>query len=219
MKLYHFLISCTVALGLGLSASEKMLDSVQAQLPPSDLAQNTNRPIQTLPNVDGIRFRALNYELSETRSHQWLEQAIRRELPGVANVRYLYNSIDLNGDGRDEKLVYLVGSSTCGTGGCTMLIFRATGQGYSLISRHTIVNNPIVVSTKKTKGWRDIVLFVAGGGAKPSYHTLKFDGSAYPSNPSTAPQVSPGTIISGTAIIADQISPGVGIVLSNPAPN
>ncbi|MEP0919661.1 hypothetical protein NC981_22795 [Leptolyngbya sp. DQ-M1] len=222
MKLYRFLMSFTVALGLGLNESPKIPALAQAQLSEGNhalkVAQRLNRPMQALPNVNGIRFRALNYKFSETQSHPGLEEAIRRELSGdVTTIRYLYNSIDLDGDGRNEKIVYLVGSTTCGTGGCTMLIFRTTGQGYSLISRHTIVNNPIVVSTQKTKGWRDIVLFVGGGGGKPSYHSLKFDGSAYPSNPSTAPEVAPGTIVNGTAIVADQISPGVGIAFGQPA--
>ncbi|HTL87802.1 MAG TPA: hypothetical protein VL134_00265, partial [Leptolyngbya sp.] len=36
-----------------------------------------------------------------------------------------------------------------------------------------------------------------------------------PSNPSTAPVVASGTVVSGTAIVADQISPHVGLVLGN----
>ncbi len=96
-----------------------------------------------------------------------------------------------------------------------MMIFKGTGSGsYKRISQHTLVNNPIVVSNKKTKGWRDLVLFVAGGGAKPSYHSLKFNGSTYPSNPSTAPMLPQGIIVTGTAVIAEQISPNVGTPLS-----
>ena len=37
--------------------------------------------------------------------------------------------------------------------------------------------------------WRDenLILFVSGGGAAPNQHNLKFDGTKYPLNPSTAP--------------------------------
>lgn len=177
----------------------------------SNRPSSPDRPVETLPNVEGIRFRALTYERAESIDAPALEVAIARELSGkVANIRYLHNAIDLNGDGRYEVIAYLVGSSTCGTGGCTMMVFQGTGAGsYRLISRHTVINNPIVVSNATTKRWRDLVVYVAGGGAS-GYHVLKFNGSAYPSNPSTAPRVPQGTIVTGNAVIADKISSGVG---------
>jgi hypothetical protein len=207
MNLYRSLMLLTVALGLGLSVSPTIPISAQSS---QGEAQKIAQSVEPLPNVGGIRFRNLTFKRSETRSLPSLEAAIRREFP-TGKIRYLYNRIDLDGDGREEVVAYL--TSSCGTGGCSMLILRAMGDGYSLISRHTIVNNPVVVSTTKTNGWRDIILYVAGGGAKPSYNVLKFDGSAYPRNPSTAPELPSGTIVSGAAIVADKISPEVGIVL------
>jgi hypothetical protein len=177
--------------------------------------------LQTLPNADGVQFRALTYQRAESISAPALEAAIVRELSGnTTGIRYLYNTIDLNDDGRDEVIAYLLGSSVCGTGGCTTMIFQPTGLGvYRLVSRLTIVNNPVVVSDGKTNGWRDLVLHVAGGGAQSGYHVLRFNGSTYPSNPSTAPRVPQGTIVTGSAVIANQISPGVGIALpSRPLP-
>jgi hypothetical protein len=214
MQMYRVILSLTAALGIGLSLNPLLQTPTTAQLS-NKIAQNSETPLETLANVDNIRFRALTYQRSQTQRDSEVEAAIRRELSGdVTNVRYLYNSIDLDGDGRDEKIVYLASPSTCGTGGCTMLILKAAGKGYSLLSRHTIVNSPIVVSNTTTKGWRDIILLVAGGGMRPSYHILKFDGSAYPSNPSTAPKLASGTIVTGTALISDQIRPGVGIPLT-----
>lgn len=213
MQMQRVLLSLTAALGIGFSLNSWFQAPTAAQS--SKIAQNSESPLETLPNVDNIRFRALTYQRSQTQSNSAIEAAIRRELSGdVANVRYLYNSIDLDGDGRDEKIVYLVSQSTCGTGGCTMLILKPAGNGYSLLSRHTIVNSPIVVSNTRTKGWRDIILFVAGGGIQPSYRSLKFNGSTYPSNPSSAPKLAPSTIVTGTALISDQIRPGVGIPLT-----
>lgn len=175
-----------------------------------------NPSLETLPNVGDVRFRALTYERAEANNAPALEVAIARELSGdVEGVRYLYNAIDLDGDGRYESVVYLTGSSTCGTGGCTMMIFKATGMGYALVSRHTVVNNPIVVSNTTTNGWRDLVTYVAGGGAEPSYHILRFDGSTYPSNPSTAPKVAAGTIVAGNALISNKITPDVGLPIVN----
>jgi hypothetical protein len=177
----------------------------------------SDSPLELLPNAGGIRFRALTYQRAESNPAPALEQAIARELAGDSSgIRYLYNTIDLNGDGRNEVITYLVGSPVCGTGGCTLMIFQPTGSGsYRLISRLTIVNNPIVISDTQTNGWRDLVLYAAGGGPTPGYHILKFNGSTYPSNPSTAPGLPQGTIVTGRAVIANQISPGIGIPLSN----
>ncbi|MBD1845948.1 hypothetical protein H6F89_21550 [Cyanobacteria bacterium FACHB-63] len=245
MKLYHALLSFSVALGLGISACQNSTVSaklskdnrsadrsaqtlpVESSNPSVEAAQNpdqavfnednrtievegSDQSIEPLPNVNGIRFRALTYQRSETRSGEGINAAIRREFP-TGEIRYLYNNIDLDGDRRSEVVVYI--TSDCGSGGCPMLILQATGNGYRTVSRHTLVNNPIVISNTRTNGWRDIVLYVAGGGAKPSYHILKFEGSTYPSNPSTAPEVTPGTIVSGSAIVSDKLSPNVGIVL------
>ena len=54
-------------------------------------------------------------------------------------VRYYYNRVDLDDDGTPEAIVYLVGSYTCGTGGCTAVIFTPTGQDYRLVSRLSLV--------------------------------------------------------------------------------
>jgi len=207
MNLYRSLMLLTATLGLGLSVSLTIPVSAQSS---QGEAQKIDQSVKPLPNVGKIRFLNLTFKRSETRSLPSLAAAIRREFP-TGKIRYLYNRIDLDGNGREEVVVYL--TSSCGTGGCSMLILRTMGNDYSLISRHTVVNNPVIVSTTKTNGWRDIILYVAGGGAKLSYNILKFDGSAYPPNPSTAPELPSGTIVSGAAIVADKISPEVGIAL------
>jgi hypothetical protein len=83
-------------------------------------------------------------------------------------VRYYYNRVDLNDDGQSELVVYFVGSYTCGSGGCTTLIFTPTGQDYRLVSKLTVVNAPILVTPQKTAGWKDLVILVSGGGATRS---------------------------------------------------
>jgi hypothetical protein len=38
------------------------------------------------------------------------------------------------------------------------------------------------------KGWRNLAVFVAGGGIMPGYFAeLQFDGKSYPENPSIGP--------------------------------
>ena len=69
-----------------------------------------------------------------------LEQTIRREVPELAGEgsatsamaarsRYSYTRVDLNGDGKDETLVYLTGPYFCGTGGCNLQIYAREGSG------------------------------------------------------------------------------------------
>ena len=104
-----------------------------------------------------------------------------------------------------ETVVYLVGSYACGSAGCTALIFRSDDETHQLLSRLVLVNNPIVVSDQTTNGWRDLILYVAGGGAESAYHVLEHSGGTYPENPSVAPTLEAGTVVTGDAYIANEI--------------
>lgn len=108
-------------------------------------------------------------------------------------------------------MVYLVGSYTCGTGGCTTLIFTPKGQDYRLVSEHSLVHDPILVTPEKTAGWKNLVIRVGGGGIKPQYSRLRFNGRTY-SKPSVESAVAPNSTLTGIAIVADAFS-GTGIVL------
>ncbi|MGG3450498.1 hypothetical protein ABER98_11535 [Domibacillus aminovorans] len=126
-------------------------------------------------------------------------------------VRYYYNRIDINGDGVPGVIVYLVGPFVCGTGGCSLVIFKQLNQSYQLISSFTLVNNPIIVSRNKTNGYNDLIMFVSGGGIEPYYAEIKYGANGYPSNPSVQPKVKPGTKVTGIAVISDDISTSPGI--------
>ena len=126
----------------------------------------------------------------ETKPDKDLEAAILRVSPdytrkivdiegGTGRGRYVYGRVDLNGDGRDEVLVYLLGSIFCGTGGCNLLLFTQTQNGYSLINNFPISRLPVIVSTKRTKGWNDLIRLESGGGAKASCVRHTFDGKHY----------------------------------------
>jgi hypothetical protein len=93
---------------------------------------------------------------------------------------------DLNDDGRDDAIVLLSGPKYCGSGGCTMLVFRGTEQGFTLVSASTIVMGPIKVSAKSVAGWRSLIVYSKGKGEV----VLRFSGSGYPANPSLQPAVS-----------------------------
>ena len=95
---------------------------------------------------------------------------------------------DLNGDGSPEAIVYLTSSGWCGSGGCTMLILEQAGGSWRLLTKASITRPPIRVLGTKSNGWRDVGVWVQGGGIQPGYEAqLCFDGQTYPRNPSTAP--------------------------------
>lgn len=152
---------------------------------------------------------------AEQQANPALAQAILRELPGYPctdltrtdeeAVRYFYTFEDLNDDGNDEAIAYLVGSYTCGTGGCTAMIFDVNGQEYTLNSRMTLVRTPIVVADSQTEGWHDLVIPVAGGGATPGDRLVTWTGQSYMANPSLAPEWT-GASLEGVALIADSIT-------------
>src|SRR6202044_74764 len=43
---------------------------------------------------------------------------------------FLFGLVDLNGDGIDDAIVYLHGKGDCGSGGCTVEIYRGTKSGF-----------------------------------------------------------------------------------------
>jgi hypothetical protein len=119
-----------------------------------------------------------------------LEAAIYRELYAGGVVtglpeRYLYNRVDLDGDGRPEVLAYVHGTSSCGSAGCLLLVYRRAGGGYELVSRINGVENPVFVSERRSNGWRELIAPVrwgeVGGRTVRNYHAvLAFDGGSYP---------------------------------------
>jgi hypothetical protein len=100
-------------------------------------------------------------------------------------VRYYYNRVDLNGDGRPEALVFVFGPAWCGSAGCAALVFRTDGSGYDLVSQVSGVENPVFVGERKTNGWSDLIAHVrwgevSGETLRDYYAVLRFDGRTYP---------------------------------------
>jgi hypothetical protein len=94
------------------------------------------------------------------------------------------SSADLNGDGRMDGVVLLAGNDWCGSGGCKMLVFKGTENGYAFVSASTIVKEPIAVTPETAKGWHTLMVRSGGVGQV----LLRFNGKAYPSNPSLQPK-------------------------------
>ena len=109
--------------------------------------------------------------------------------------------VDLNGDGHQDALVLLQNPIYwCGTGGCTMLVFKGTKSGFEFVSRSSLIRGPVLVSETKTHGWRDLIVEVSGGGIAPKKVALKYTGSKYPLNPSTLPPLPKKQPLKGTKV-------------------
>ena len=117
-------------------------------------------------------------------------QLVKEDLNTLPNSdrRFSYGEADLNGDHIKEVFVAMKGSSFCGSAGCTVFLLNSKGEK---ISRFTIVNGPIVITTDKTNGWYDLVI-PSGGGR----YRVKYNGKAYPGNPSVQPEFK-GTLPAG----------------------
>src|SRR6266436_4416791 len=141
---------------------------------PSSFLGQLERP-QPLPSA------AANESLK-----RFLQEYVRlSHLEDDKATRYFHASVDLNGDGKKEVIVYLMGRWWCGSGGCPTLILEREADSYKVVTRTTVTRPPIKVLPTISNGWRSISVWVQGGGIRPGYEAeLPFDGRTYPSNPS-----------------------------------
>jgi len=181
------------------------------------------------------RLRRVNYIRSETRRDRALEKVILQSLPDYSEeirrvyeynprvvpaylVRYFYNHVDLNDDGKSETIVWLHSAMVGGSSGYTAQIYRKVKGEYRLLREVTPAWNPVIVSNRKTRGWRNLIMFVAGGGVLPGYWTeVRFNGETYPDDPREGVEVRKSRV-AGRAYIADDWWTGFkGIELHPPA--
>ncbi|WP_296279412.1 hypothetical protein [uncultured Acinetobacter sp.] len=91
---------------------------------------------------------------------------------------------DLNVDGQDDAIVLLKGQEWCGSGGCTMLIFKGkSNQEFEFLSKTTLVDSPVYSTHAVQNTWKQLSVY----SRKHGQVMLKFDGSGYPLNPSLLP--------------------------------
>jgi hypothetical protein len=69
-----------------------------------------------------------------------------------------------------------------------MLILVPEGDSWRLLTKVSITRPPIRLLRTVSNGWRNIGVWVQGGGIQPGYEAeLRFDGKTYPPNPSMPP--------------------------------
>lgn len=111
--------------------------------------------------------------------------------------------VDLNADGKDEALVYLIGPDDCGSGGCTLLVLTPNGGKLRLVSSMNVTRTPIRVLATRSHGWNDISVNVGGGGLEAGERRLHFDGKHYPKNPTLPPAMPTSSHALGKVVISE----------------
>jgi hypothetical protein len=109
-----------------------------------------------------------------------LEKAVQSFARATVPPRFTYVWVDLNGDGRPDAVVLMQGEEFCGSGGCTMAIFKGATNGFTLLSTSTITSKPIRVLPEVQYGWKTLI--VTTHGVSPAI--MRFNGARYPLNPS-----------------------------------
>ena len=127
---------------------------------------------------------------------------------GTGRISYVHARTDLDGDGGQEVIVYLMGPYVCGTGGCTLQVFRQGAPGYRLVTTFPTSRLPIIVSETRHNGWRDLWRLQSGGGAPATYVREAFDGRGYVEKqriPAAGGAPAGTTVLGGNPSLADGV--------------
>lgn len=116
-------------------------------------------------------------------------KAVLDKLDDAGDARYDIGWFDLDGDGRQEAIVVMKGSSWCGSGGCTLAVLKEDTGSWKVVSEIPTCRSPVIVLDEKTNGWRDLAVVTYGGGDLNLKMTvLKFQRKTYVKRHQIAPQ-------------------------------
>jgi hypothetical protein len=87
--------------------------------------------------------------------------------------------VDLNADGTPELLTVVVGSYACGSGGCTLLIFRRSAAGLEPIAETGLFQSPLRLLDQRQGGWADLIMPAMSEGVPSGGMVMSFDGLRY----------------------------------------
>ena len=143
--------------------------------------------------IFGLPCQAQTHPRSRSPRDAAIKNVLRQYLKehnieNASSARYMSALVDLNDDGKEEVVVYVISQDLCGTGGCLTLVLAPQQSSFTIVSKITISRPPIRVLKTKSHGWHDLAVFVAGGGIQPGYEAdVPFNGKRYATNPSIPP--------------------------------
>jgi hypothetical protein len=112
----------------------------------------------------------------------------------VGPLRYLRRQVDLDGDGRPELLALVVGSYTCGSRGCTLMVFRDGKGSLEPVAENGLFQSPLRLLPGRHGGWRDLGMAGSRDGVASGWLELQFDGLAYRPGPLQAQAPDPAPL-------------------------
>jgi hypothetical protein len=92
---------------------------------------------------------------------------------------YASRRVDLNGDERNEVIVWTPTQDLGGTSGYPIIIFSQMANGYQKLWDVEQAWTPILILKSKSHGWRDIAIQQGGGGGEWLYLILRHNGESY----------------------------------------
>lgn len=125
-----------------------------------------------------------------------------QEFPDAGALQYALAWSDLDGDGANEAIVHVLSPYVCGTGGCNTLVLTQAGPMWRKLGDISVLRTPIMVMDTSSNGWKDLTVAIGGGGGPSGNALLKFDGEAYPGNPTVPPAKL--TDAKGTVLIVEE---------------
>lgn len=112
-----------------------------------------------------------------------IKEVIKKELNFEKDdFKYVRYNVDLNDDGIDEMFIYLKDWYFCTINGCKALVLKEDNGEFEVIGNFSDVSYPIIISNKKTNGYKDVILYISGLGIEDGYRIAKFNGEEYTKN-------------------------------------
>ena len=101
--------------------------------------------------------------------------------------RFIVGWNDLDGDGRNEAIAYLIDSNRCGSGGCSVFILAQHQKRWDVIDRIGPAQLPVYRLGRGADGWAELGITVSGGGVAQEVMAVPHSSSGYADNPTVAP--------------------------------
>ena len=134
---------------------------------------------------------------SESSLKTFLRAYLRERFPSPGeDTRYASAFVDLDGDGKSEAIVFLMGSFWCGTAGCNMFVLAPHGASWRVVGRILGSSDPIRVLHTRSNGWRNISAWTRNPGSPSFEFQVRFNGKRYPLSPKIpVGQDEPGEVV------------------------
>lgn len=105
----------------------------------------------------------------------------------------IYAPVDLAGDGGAELVVWE--SSDAGSSGGQLWVLKKHGGEYAKLFDTEMAWTPLVELPTSTNGWKDLAYMTAGGGVRPFFTIVSYDGKAYRNTDKTLQEQPQGDLL------------------------